>query len=645
MNRSYLRALVATAFLAAFAACSGTPNNPYGSVVNTGGNGNPPTTSLVNATVAISVPSAARTHGVRNHFLSTKMQSLVISLASVNGAAVSGVSASVVNTYAGAKNCTKAGALVCKGALSAAVGTDVFNVTTYSAPNATGSVLSVGSIGAHVSGAGATIGIDEATAAGISAIVASLKMSVTPNSVPRGKVSKSAVSLQAYDAAGGLVTGNSDYAVPIALSIQGDSSNAFLIEGAGTPSHSVTLAKPSNGLAIAYDGNAQASSITLQANVPGTANVSAKADITLQGTPPPPPVGSIYVLNAGQNQGTGATVTEYGGTANGNVAPVHTLQLSSTLYARSIAVDASGNLYVGYFDTPIGAANGIPDSGNEIAVYAPGASGSAQPKAVISYGASATLGVFPQSMAIDPKGNLVTYGVTTISSYRSTVVLAFAPGASGAATPAYSWKYASAPLFRYPGPTGLALDSSGNFYVNGMFVQNGINPDNGIFTNLAADQNNPNSNPARSIPWDSTTGLSPYGTNVSLDASGEIYSGNIARSANGCQGEVAVFAAGASGGTTDTPPLRVIKMQGVATTNPQCSQTTRNPLAGYYPSIAVYGNLVFSTDEFNNAVGAFSALTAGTAKPSQLISGSSTGLNLPIGVAVSSLAAKVERSK
>ena len=43
--------------------------------------------------------------------------------------------------------------------------------------------------------------------------------------------------------------------------------------------------------------------------------------------------------------------------------PSDTLSLDSKLYARSIAVDSSGNLYVGYFDTSTGANPGSPTPG------------------------------------------------------------------------------------------------------------------------------------------------------------------------------------------------------------------------------------------------------------------------------------------
>ncbi len=130
---------------------------------------------------------------------------------------------------------------------------------------------------------------------------------------------------------------------------------------------SLSIVKPTSGITLKYDGNKQASPITLQASVDGPSSISAHAHFALHGKQPPPPVGTIYALNLGSNDGLGATVTEYDGKAKGNATPERTLQLSAKLYARSIAVDASGNLYVGLFDYAVRflvIESRTPDAGN-----------------------------------------------------------------------------------------------------------------------------------------------------------------------------------------------------------------------------------------------------------------------------------------
>ena len=137
------------------------------------------------------------------------------------------------------------------------------------------------------------------------------------------------------------------------VTIQGDSGNAFVLHAGSRHGSSLTFAKPTSGITMSYDGDSQASPVTVAASVDGP-SISTSARFALKGKQPPPPVGTIYALNFGSKSGQGSTVTEYDGTASGNAAPVRTLNLDSKLYARSIAVDANDNLYVGYFDNAQG---------------------------------------------------------------------------------------------------------------------------------------------------------------------------------------------------------------------------------------------------------------------------------------------------
>ena len=645
-SRSIAAAIALGALGAAIAACSGAPNTPQGSVVGTGGGGPiPPPTQLVNASITVVVPAPAtnrRAGTMRPSYLSAHMQSLVIEVSTSNGVSVTGANATSINTYPRAKNCArKSTPFQCTGTTLASPGQDVFNVTTFAGPNGTGSVLSAGTVNAHIGGGGGAVTLDSSNTPLLGGIVARLTLSTNPTSIPRGKPATVPIQLQAFDAAGAAIQGRSDYQSPVTLTIQGDSGNAFTIQGAGTPGPSVVLNKPSTSLALVYDGNAQASSVTLQANSSGPNQVSANAPFVLQGTPPPPPPGTIFALNAGTKFGQGATVTVYDGSATGNVAPKRTLSLDAKLYARSIAVDATGNLYVGYLDSQYGANSqtGAPDKGNEIAVFAPGASGNATPKAVITAGGSSTL-MWPVAMAFDPQGDLVTYGSTTVDGNAGDAVIAYAPGSSGAATPAHAWAFSSPTLFySVPGPNALALDASGNFYLGGA-LKVAPNTVYGVFVNPASAASNPASSPARTIPYSgkNTQVVADETGNVALDSSGEIFVSNILLSNTlSCQARANVFAAGTSGGTTDVAPLRIITLAGVTTTNPFCYNPRNNPLFGYYPFETVYGLQIFVADEFNNAVDVFAGSNAGTVNPTQAIAGSSTGLNTPIGVVVSPL--------
>jgi hypothetical protein len=184
------------------------------------------------------------------------------------------------------------------------------------------------------------------------------------------------------------------------------------------------------------------------------------------------------------------------------------------------------------------------------------------------------------------------------------------------------------------------LDSAGNFYVNGA-LHTSLGPSDGLFVAPAADDSNPSVSPSRTLPWNSETELaSGQTTNIALDSSGEISIGNWIREGSGstssCQGRTNVFAAGSTGGTTDVAPLRVMTLDTVFTSNSQCVSIS-NPLAPFFPSIALYGTSLFVADDFNNAIDAFPASSQGTVKPALRIVGSATQLNAPIAVVITSL--------
>lgn len=625
----------------ALAGCGGGgPGTPGGSTVGSPGGPNPPPTQLVTAGVTIVLPLRAKGRGKRHPaYLSANTESVSVGLASVNGNGVTGVTATIVNTLSTSPGCRAASSqIVCSANLSGSPGNDVFNVIAYQWPNGTGDILAAGTVSARIAPGGSGFTVNNRVSVDVGGVIAKLSLHADPSVVTRGKAAAIAVALDAFDASGAAIVGAGDFNAPLTLAVEGDGNGAFSLHDGAVTGGTISVARPAKRLVLAYDGNAQAaSSIALQASASNPNAVSASTKISVSGTPPPQPVGAIYVLNAGTKGGAGGTVSVFSGKAESNAVPVRTITLSKSLFARSLAVDGSGNLYVGYLDNALGfsTVDGTPDTGNEIAVYAPTASGSAKPTSVIAADPKTSSAVFPIALAFDPAGNLITYGATSVDANTGDAVLAYAPASSGPVAPLHAWSFAT-PTLRYAGPTGLALDAGGNAYVNGA-LHTALGPSYGIFTNTALNASNPSASPARTIPWDAKTLLSPgQVSNVSLDASGEIYAGNYAVSRTGttsCQAQVNVFASGATGGTTDVAPLRTLGLSGVSTTNPLC-YSPNNPLAGYYPAIFAYGTTLFVADEFGNAVSAFDGNASGSATAIQHIAGSSTGLTSPIGVFV-----------
>jgi hypothetical protein len=624
----------------ALAACGGAGTYPSGPVVNSPGSPGPKQSppTIVSVKVTVTIPARKKGYAVRPNYVSVNTQSVVIQLASVNGQPVSGVNPTTINTVARSHSCkVTAGQTVCTQTASGSPGDDAFTVTTYAGTNATGSVLSVGSVYAKIQGTGGDVQINHLSLA-LEGVIASLQLSLSPNAAKLGHPTSAAATLIAYDASGAQIVGPSDYYIPIVLGIQGDTAHAFVLKAGRSSGSTLTIAKPTSDITLRYDGNRGASSVTIGATVDGPGSIGASANFKLRGKQPPPPFGTLYVLNLGTRDGKGALVTEYNGQANGNATPERTLALDTKLYARSIAVDSTGNLYVGYLDNQLGydPGTGDPDTGNEVAIFAPGASGNDKPSAVLTADPKTQSALFPVFIAIDPSGRLVTYGSTTVDGNSGDSVLTYAAGSKGSTPPEYGFDFHS-PSLHYPGPNGLAIDSSNNFYINGA-LHTILGNQYGLYVAAAADIGNPNASPARTIPWNaSVTQLVPgFTSNDSLDRAGEIYIGTWTSQGNGsntsCQANTNVYAAGAQGGTTNVPPLRVLTLETIAASGNACYP--QNPLLTYFPTIQLYGTSLFAVDDLNNAVDAFPASASGKVQPSLRIAGSATQLDAPIALVI-----------
>ena len=112
-------------------------------------------------------------------------------------------------------------------------------------------------------------------------VIASLRLSLEPDKAKRGDRTTAAVTLDAYDASGAEIVGPSDYSDPIVLAIQGDANKSFLLHDGDRSAQSLTIRKPSSGITLTYDGNKQASPITVVGSVSETADPArARASIS-----------------------------------------------------------------------------------------------------------------------------------------------------------------------------------------------------------------------------------------------------------------------------------------------------------------------------------------------------------------------------
>jgi len=232
-----------------------------------------------------------------------------------------------------------------------------------------------------------------------------------------------------------------------------------------------SLVSPANTIAVPMQTSFQALAVDTAGNLYVSASVTAPPMLyeiqvyapTATGSATPArtitsasltaPVTSIAVDAAGEIYAiTGSSISVFAANATGTSTPVRLISGALTLLnsPSSIAVDAAQNIYV---------ANQIytatTDGGN-ILVFSSTATGNAAPSSTLG-GNNTSIGI-PLGVAVDSAGNLYVSSFNEPST--SSLVLEFAPGASGNAAPTrVLTSVASYTL------SGLAVDALDNLYV------------------------------------------------------------------------------------------------------------------------------------------------------------------------------------
>jgi sugar lactone lactonase YvrE len=146
-------------------------------------------------------------------------------------------------------------------------------------------------------------------------------------------------------------------------------------------------------------------------------NIVDPTDIALDGA------GNIYVTTQSSD---GVLVFAPG--SNGNVSPARFITGSNTgmFFPTSLAVDRTGAIYVTSF---FGTAGFDTDNGS-VNVYAPGANGNVAPVDTIEGGNTGLIGFGPLGIALDPSGNIFVSIQSTINVYAAHAHGNVAPVAS-----------------------------------------------------------------------------------------------------------------------------------------------------------------------------------------------------------------------
>ncbi len=437
---------------------------------------------------------------------------------------------------------------------------------------------------------------------------------------------------------------------------------------------------PGGNIYVANDGSTISASDSVTLYAPGSnGNVQPSATIigTDTGLESPGGIavdsgGNIYVTNDGALSSNPDNITVYASGSNGDAIPTNTLYPLGLAYPLGIVVDSSGNLYVANSGDNEGRADTITvySANNPVPSETIGVDTGLEVPAGITldssgniyvtnqgtlFGQSDSVNIYPQGSYANAPASTAIVGSNTgliqpigITSSNGNLFVANSAGgpdtlgsvtvyptsSSGNVTPSATISGSSTlDSTQLNFPTGVALDPIGNIYVANTFG----GPDgagsltvyppgsNGNVTPLATISDNPSC-----APCDNTNLNSPYG--VALDSAGKIYVANSAGGADGL-GSVTIYPPLASGtGLLNEPPSATI------------AGTSTSDITGFnVPSgiaLDLAGKIYVTNEGSQNggvdSITVYPAGSSGNVAPSATISGFSTGLASPQGIAIGS---------
>jgi hypothetical protein len=348
----------ALATLTAGCSSTGSAVPSYNTATST-----PAQTASVTFTVETGTAPASSGRSRRPDYLSPATQSVSI-VPVVTGSP--NQKTTIIDLGAGVAGCTGSGAsLSCSGTVTAPVGETSFTVTTYSAQNAQGSVLSVGTITVDVKASSTGATISNATSLTLSGVPASFTLAAPGAALTIGTPSSLTAVVTAYDAAGSAIIGPAQYttgidvetitpfgsdpvltsAQPVLLSVPGCTypTKEFV-----TTCHIVTVAStPADAITLEYAGEfVSATSILLVGESPGlkTQQVAIPLATPAPGACTGSPIvvcpGSITFANA-LSSPVPLTVTESGvSTFNASAVGCVNEQIASINFSQEVSGDS-----------------------------------------------------------------------------------------------------------------------------------------------------------------------------------------------------------------------------------------------------------------------------------------------------------------
>jgi sugar lactone lactonase YvrE len=414
MRNTTMRHALPLVLTAALAGCGGGTSHAVPPANAQTSSASPTGSARSTASFTITVPAKSAQAQSRNpQYISVNTASVIITLATVNGTTFAGPQAETAANLTSSNPSCSGSPLTCAITVPAAAGTDVFNVTTYSAQQGSsapatpaGSVLSTGAVSVNVVTGQANT---PSTALVLNGVAASVATTFTTDPHISGTQS-----------AGYAIVG----AQPYALTVSPVDASGATIVGDGAPIFTVTSG--TNAVAVSSSGtNMYTVQVHSYSSVP----------VSLAITPSSGSATSIALTTVQElwvSDYNNYTVTAYGLSAT--PAQISTDTITAGLNTPiGLAFDASGHLWV--------ANNG----GGNVTTYVPGTN------APIS-GDTISAGLTdPEGVAFDASGNL------WVADSGNSTIVAFVPGSN---TPIAGHTITAG----VAGPQDLAFDASGHLW-------------------------------------------------------------------------------------------------------------------------------------------------------------------------------------
>ncbi|HET7813271.1 MAG TPA: hypothetical protein VFL13_02730 [Candidatus Baltobacteraceae bacterium] len=430
----------------------------------------PATTPKQSVSFTLTVPPSSSSAVRTRKYLPSQTQSFSIVETDNGGAPGTPI---VQNTAPGSPNCTSGpNGTTCTVTVAANIGSDVFTVNAYDAPNAGGNLLASGTVAGTVKA-----GVANSFPLTLTGQVASVALTTT-EAFPKVGTS-TVIAVQAKDADNNTIIGS--YNAPVTLSVNG--ANATLTQSSfATSSGSATLALASTQTA-AFNVTASFNGHTSNLAIAPASNVI------------------YYNVGSGANDYMGFGITAgtdgnlYYTTGNANASAGNLGQFNpatgafSEVATAGFPVDpyqtADGTVWVGYNVYPSGYVAKIPAGSFNAASLTPIALPTVSP-APNSYGSK------PRTIAQGSDGNLyltdtgngVMYKFASTAAAQSDITKVPLPRVTPPANPVYP---AGSVITR---AQGIAAGTDGNLYIaNNQYYAPSLeqyNPSTGALTNILA---------------------------------------------------------------------------------------------------------------------------------------------------------------